>query len=209
MAPPAPAPPTEEEVEIEETPKPASYTLRSILQSRHWSFSEVLYIRGASTHLSRSELISSVASAKGVTEDRVDCCFFDESDLSHAVAGGDKLGAAGEARGDVVCVWRTDYKPADHKRYSRKWVKTKAKMDAMPARHYLVTAIRKNGLLDDEREQHLSASLAPAKAEDGAKKKKKKEEDEDVWLPPAFASDGKDGPVNKKAEARPKLKNFS
>ena len=117
-APPEPEP-LEDLVEIDDTPKPAKYTLRSILQSRHWSFEEVLFIRGASTHLSRQELISAVADAKEVSTDRVDCCFFDEDDLSHAVASGTALGAAGEARGDVVCVWRTEYKPASHARYSR------------------------------------------------------------------------------------------
>ncbi|GMI25083.1 hypothetical protein TeGR_g12414, partial [Tetraparma gracilis] len=75
------------------------------------------------------------------------------------------------------------YAPASHKRYSRKWVKIKKKMDSMPARWYLVTAIRKDGLLDDERDQHLSAeeekeAIVPLSADELREKT--------MWLPPAF-----------------------
>ena len=83
-------------------------------------------------------------------------CFFDEDELSHPICN-ERLGPAGPLTGDVVSVWCTKYQPAAFRRCSRKWVKIKKRMDTLPARWYLVTAIRKDALLDDERDQHLSA----------------------------------------------------
>jgi len=112
----------------------------------------------------------------------VDVCFFDEDDLTHPLLSANML-AAGPPKGDVVCVWRAKYPPAAHKRYSRKWVKIKKKMETMPARWYLVSAIRKDGLLDDVRDQHLSAEEVIAEPvvlslED--------QRDATMWIPPAF-----------------------
>ena len=78
-------------------------------------------------------------------------------------------------------------------------------MDAMPARHYLVTAIRKDGLLDDVRHQHLSAEEVKPKVEEQLSLLKK---EEDVWLPPSFADDGKNGPIIKPKSGSPKKRPF-
>ncbi|GMH73378.1 hypothetical protein TrRE_jg3838 [Triparma retinervis] len=149
--------PDEETVMVDSTSAPTSTPpLSEVLLDRHWVFEEVLWIKGSSTNMSRSELQETVADAKGVDLSRVMVCFFDEDELSHPVVT-EKLGAAGPPAGDVVTVWCTKYKPAAFRRYSRKWVKIKKRMDGLPKRWYLVTAIRKDALLDDERDQHLSA----------------------------------------------------
>ena len=115
---------------------------------------------------------------------RVDVCFFDEDELSHAtISDPEKLGGAGLPKGDVVSVWATSYLPAPFRQYSRKWKKIKAMQEAMPKRWYLVTAIRKDGLLDDERDQHLSAEEVIVEA---PKKSAKELEEENMWLPPSF-----------------------
>ena len=128
--------------------------------------------------MSRGELREAVADAKGVEEGRVTVCFFDEDELSHPLCV-DKLGAAGMPSGDIVSVWKTDYMPAAFRRYSRKWVKIKKRMDGMPARWYLVMAIRKDGLLDDERDQHLSAEEVIVVKEE---KTKDQIEEETRWV---------------------------
>ena len=104
--------------------------------------------------------------------------------LSHpTISDPELLGGAGLPKGDVVSVWATSYLPAPFRRYSRKWKKIKAKQDAMPKRWYLVTAVRKDGLLDDERDQHLSAEEVIVKEPE---KTKEELEDQNRWLPPAF-----------------------
>ncbi len=172
----------EEEVQIDNTSAPPSLRLTSVLMDRHWVFEEVLYIKGAGASLSRSELQSAVSGAKGVPDCRVCVCFFDEDELSHPTCEG-RLGAAGHPRGDVVGVWSTQYRPANFRRQSRKWKKIERRMEGMPRRWYLVTAIRKDGLLDDERDQHLSA-------EEAIERPKTPDPEEEayqkMWLPPMF-----------------------
>jgi hypothetical protein len=80
-------------------------------------------------------------------------------------------------------VWCTKYKPAAFRRYSRKWVKIKKRMDGLPKRWYLVTAIRKDALLDDERDQHLSAEEVVEKVPE---KSAAELLEESRWLPPQF-----------------------
>ncbi|GMI15618.1 hypothetical protein TrVE_jg45 [Triparma verrucosa] len=174
----------EEAFEIDETSAPKGMRLQEILMDRHWVFEEVLWIKGAGGNLSRQELGEAVAAAKGVSESRVDVCFFDEDELSHAtITDTEKLGAAGMPQGDVVSVWATKYKPANFRRYSRKWKKIEARQKELPKRWYLVTAIRKDGLLDDERDQHLSAEeviVPPVTLTAGELEEKNR------WLPPKF-----------------------
>jgi hypothetical protein len=174
--------PDEDTVEIDNTLAPSGMSIKEVLMDRHWTFEEVLFIKGSSTHLSRKELQETVADAKGVDLSRVDVCFFDEDDLTHPLVAENML-AAGPPQGDVVCVWCTKYAPAAHKRYSRKWAKIKSKMDTMPRRWYLVTAIRKDGLLDDEADQHLSAEEV---IEEVKVLSLEEEKDKNMWIPPAF-----------------------
>ncbi|GMH48374.1 hypothetical protein TL16_g00278 [Triparma laevis f. inornata] len=171
-------------IEIDETSAPSGMRLQEILMDRHWVFEEVLWIKGAAGNLSRQELGAAVADAKGVPEDKVDVCFFDEDELSHAtITDTEKLGAAGMPTGDVVSVWATKYKPANFRRYSRKWKKIEARQKKIPKRWYLVTAIRKDGLLDDERDQHLSAEEVHVEE---VQLSKEDLEEQNRWLPPSF-----------------------
>ena len=122
-------------VEIETTNAPQHLSLHQVLLDRHWVFEEVLYIKGGSTNLSRLELQEAVAETKEVDMDRVDVCFFDEDELSHALVTDEtRLGAAGLPKGDVVCIWKTKYKPANFRLYSKKWRKIEKRMNEMPAR---------------------------------------------------------------------------
>ena len=57
----------------------------------------------------------------------------------------------------------------------------------MPARWYLVTAIRKDGLLDDEADQHLSAEEVKEVA---VTLSAEEEKDKTMWIPPSFDSRG-------------------
>jgi hypothetical protein len=179
-----------EEIEILETEAPSHIVIRSLLNDRRWVFEEVLWVKGASNHLSRDELQDAVAAAKGVESERVDVCFFTEEDLSHPLIQGNAgpLGAAGDAKGDIVCIWKTKYEPASFKQYSRKWLKIKKKIDSLPARWYLVTAIRKDGLANhaetksevDESEENERLALIEAEP--------------DEWMPPNWEfSDVKKG----------------
>ena len=60
-SPPPPPPPP---------PIPCSSPSMQILMDRHWTFEEVLWIKGSSTNMSRVELQETVADAKGVEMDR-------------------------------------------------------------------------------------------------------------------------------------------
>jgi hypothetical protein len=171
-----------EQIEILPTEAPARLVIRSLLSDRRWVFEEVLWVKGATNHLSRDELQEAVADAKGIASERVDVCFFTEEDLSHPLLQGDAgpLGAAGDSKGDVVCIWKTKYEPAAFKQYSRKWLKIKKKIDSLPARWYLVTAIRKDGLSNhaetasevDESEKRDELALIEAEP--------------DEWMPPNY-----------------------
>lgn len=172
--------PTQEEIVFDDTRGPADLELKCSLMERKWTFGEVLWIRGSSTVLSRQELSEAVADAKGVPVERVECCFFDEDELSHSTLPTEMLGAAGKPGGDVVCVWETKYKPANHVRQSRKWVKIKKKLEETPARKYLVTAIRQNALADDGYDE----------SESECEEEKLEEIEEYVWMPPGFHEDG-------------------
>ena len=184
-----------DEVELDATLAPPTMHLSEILMDRLWTFEEVLWIRGASTHLSRQELIEAVSDAKEVDEERVDCCFFDEDELSHPTVPTEMLGAAGESRGDVVCIWKTKYEPAPHRKYSRKWKKIKKRMDAMPARWYMITAIRKDGLLDDEAKAATMSAEYVSPEELAERNKPPVTEEDTMWLPPAFDERGKVKPL--------------
>ena len=155
--------------------------LKASLVERKWTFSEVLWIRGSSTVLTRQELCLAVSDAKGVSVDRVECCFFDEDELSHPTLPPEMLGAAGPPGGDVVCVWATKYKPANHVRQSRKWLKIKKKLENTPARKYLITAIRQNALADDGYDESVPDSEVD---------EVKALEEEYVWMPPGYDDEG-------------------
>jgi hypothetical protein len=177
----------DEDVELDSTEPPPQTQIGAILLDRRWVFDEVLWIRGSSTHLSRQELIEAVADAKGVEEDRVDCCFFDEDELSHSTVPIEKMGAAGQSKGDVVCIWKTKYDPAPHRKYSRNWNKIKKKQDKIPARWYMITAIRKDGLLDDVRmAETLSAEYVDPNKVAEIERTPEETEEMTMWLPPKF-----------------------
>ena len=73
--------PDEELLEMDNTLAPPGLRLAEVLMDRHWVFEEVLWISGAGSNLSRQELASAVADAKGVDDSRVDVCFFDEDEV--------------------------------------------------------------------------------------------------------------------------------
>ncbi|GMI59572.1 hypothetical protein ScalyP_jg11249 [Parmales sp. scaly parma] len=182
--------PNKENIIFDNTLAPEDMKLKCSLLERKWTFNEVVWIRGSSSVLTRQELCEAVSDSKGVPVDRVECCFFDEDELSHPTVGLEMLGAAGAPGGDVVCVWAAKYEPANHVRQSRKWVKIKKKLENMPSRKYLITAIRENALADDGYDESIPEDeVADVKAI----------EEEHVWMPPAYDESGiKTGEVVKK-----------
>jgi len=177
-----PVDPNEEQIIFDDTQAQGDSELKCSLLERKWTFEEVLWIRGSSSVLTRQELCTAVSEAKGVPVERVECCFFDEDELSHPTLPAEMLGAAGPPGGDVVCIWATKYKPATHVRQSRKWLKIKKKLENTPARKYLITAIRQNALADDGYDE--------SEPEEG-KEEVKQIEEEYVWMPPGFADSNK------------------
>jgi len=89
-----------ETISMDCTEAPQGMTISEVLLDRRWTFEEVLFIKGASTNLSRRELKETVADVKGVGEERVEVCFFDEDDLTTPVVK-DQVLKAGLPKGDV------------------------------------------------------------------------------------------------------------